>query len=350
MKVKITEVALAAGVSSSTVSKVLSGRTGYAVHAATAERVRQVAVDLGYVPDAAARNLRTGRTGQLGVVLEAVGSSEPDSLLGGITAGSAVRRTFDGAIMAGLNDAARELGVPALVVYPGGSKSPLSYLDGRVDGLLISCDPMRGHGLLEALKDAPLPIVALWTERVPPGMSAVDVDHQAGGALATRYLLELGHHRIAYYGGGEASGVEHFRRREFGYREAMLAAGVPVHQAIHDGTLLIEAVRAGQVSAVFAETDLAAAAVVQALSRAGLSVPGDVSLVGFDDILGAEYIAGGLTTVYHPAAEMAAEGVHMLVRRLQGEPPSQLLLPPHLIVRRSAQTRSATLARQGLSG
>ena len=106
-----------------------------------------------------------------------------------------------------------------------------------------------------------------------------------------------------------------------------------------------QAVRAGQVSAVFAETDLAAAAVVQALSRAGLSVPGDISLVGFDDILGAEYIAGGLTTVYHPAAEMAAEGVHMLVRRLHGEPPSQLLLPPHLIVRRSAQTRSATLAR-----
>ena len=345
MKVKITEVALAAGVSSSTVSKVLSGRAGYAVHTATAERVRQVALDLGYVPDVAARNLRTGRTGQLGVVLEAVGSSEPDSLLGGMTAGSAVRRTFDGAIMAGLNDAARELGVPALVVYPGGGKSPISYLDGRVDGLLISCDPLRGHGLLEALRGASLPVVALWTESVPSGMSAVDVDHLAGGALATRHLLDLGHHKVAFYGGGEKSGTEHFRRRELGYRQAMLASGVPVQQAVHEGSLLVDSVRAGRVSAVFAETDLAAAAVFQALARAGLSVPGDVSLIGFDDILGAEYIAGGLTTVYHPAAEMAAEGVHTLMRRLQGAPVSRVLLPPHLIVRRSTQITSGALAR-----
>jgi DNA-binding LacI/PurR family transcriptional regulator len=345
MKVKITEVALAAGVSSATVSKVLSGRTGYAVHADTAERVRQAALDLGYVPDVAARNLRTGRTGLLGVVLEAVGSSEPDSLLGSVTAGSAVRRTFDGAIMAGLNAAARELEVPALVVYPGGGQSSLSYLGGRVDGLLVSCDPLRGHGLLEALQGAPLPVVALWTENVPPGMSAVDVDHQAGGALATRHLLDLGHRRIVFYGGGEASGVEHFRRREYGYRQAMLAAGLPVQRAIHEGALLIDAVRAGHVSAVFAETDLAAAAVAQALAHAGLSVPGDVSLVGFDDILGAEYIAGGLTTIYHPAAEMAADGVHALMRRLTGGQPERSLLTPHLIVRRSTGRMSRATAK-----
>ena len=107
-----------------------------------------------------------------------------------------------------------------------------------------------------------------------------------------------------------------------------------------DGSLLVEAVWRGEVSAVFAETDLAAAAVVQALSRAGLSVPGDVSLVGFDDILGAEYIAGGLSTVYHPAAEMAAEGIHTLMKRLQGAEPSRQLLSPRLIVRRSTRRRS----------
>lgn len=346
MTVKIKEVALAAGVSSATVSKVLSGRSGYAVHAVTAERVRQVALDLGYMPDVAAQNLRTRRSGQLGIVLEAVGSSEPDSLLGGVTAGSAVRRTFDGAIMAGLNDAARELQVPALVVYPGGGKSPLSYLDGRVDGLLVSCDPLRGHGLLEALRDAPIPVVALWTETVPPGISAVDVDHQGGGLLATQHLLDLGHRQVAYYGGGQGSGVEHFRRREFGYQAAMQAAGLRPLRAIHEGTQLVQAVRDGLVTAVFAETDLAAAAVIQVLFQAGLHVPEDVSLVGFDDILGAEYIAGGLTTVYHPAAEMAAEGVHELMRRLQGAPPTQRLLPPRLIVRRSTQARAVALVEE----
>jgi DNA-binding LacI/PurR family transcriptional regulator len=93
---------------------------------------------------------------------------------------------------------------------------------------------------------------------------------------------------------------------------------------------------------VFAETDLAEAAVVRALSRAGWSVPGDVSLVCFDDILGAEYIAGGLTTVYPPAAEMAAEGVDMLMRGFQSELPSRMSLPPRQVVRRSAEARSGS--------
>ena len=337
MKVKIKQVAAAAGVSSATVSKVLSGRAAYAVHADTAERVRQVALDLGYVPDVAARNLRTRQTGQLGVILEAVGSSEPDSLLGGVTAGSAVRRTFDGAIMAGLSDAARDLGVPALVVYPGSAQDAQTYLDGRVDGLLLSCDPLRGHMLLDVLRVAPLPLVALWTGAVPPGVSAVDIDHRGGAALAVEHLLGLGHTRIAFYGGGQASSVEHFQRREQGYRQALLAAGHTPMAAIHDGALLAEAVRRGEVGAVFAETDLGAAAALLALNAAGLNVPGDVSLVGFDDILGAEFIAGGLTTVYHPAAEMAAEGVNMLMRRLAGAPVSKTLLPTRLIVRRSTR-------------
>ncbi len=337
MKVKITEVAAQAGVSAATVSKVLSGRTTYAVHAETAERVRQVAQDLGYVPDLAARNLRTRQTGQLGVVLEAVGSSELESVLGGVTAGSAVRRTFDGAIMAGLSEAARTFGIPALVIYPGGGGDPSTYLDGRVDGLLVGCDPLRGHGLLEALSPAPLPVVALWTLDAPANISSVDVDHRQGMALATQHLLELGHVRIAFYGGGTASGVEHFRRREEGYRLALDKAGQRALPAIHDGAALVEAVRGGDVTAVVSETDLGAAAAFQALQSAGLRVPEDVSLVGFDDILGAEYIAGGLTTIYHPAAEMATEGVSVLVGRLAGRPVSQTLLPPRLIVRRSTR-------------
>ncbi|GAA4010021.1 LacI family DNA-binding transcriptional regulator [Deinococcus rubellus] len=334
MKVRIKEVAAAAGVSAATVSKVLSGRAAYAVQAETAQRVRRVALELGYVPDVAARHLRTRQTGQLGVVLEAVGPSEPDRLLGGLASPSAVRRTFDGAIMAGLSDAARQWQVPALVVYPGGGR-PQSYLDGRVDGLLVSCDPLRGHHLLSELAQLPLPVVALWTEAVPPGISTVDVDHQGGARLAAEHLLALGHTRIAFYGGGQASGVEHFQRREAGYRQAIEAAGIVPRRAIHQGDVLVEAVRRGDVSAVFAETDLGAAAVVQALTQAGLRVPDDVSLVGFDDILGAEYIAGGLTTVYQPAAEMAAQGVRVLLDRLNGAAVTRSLVPAHLILRRS---------------
>ena len=337
-------MALASGVSAATVSKVLSGRGDYAVQAQTAERVRQVALDLGYVPDMAAKHLRTRRTGQIGVILEAVGASEPETALGqeAASAAAALRSTFDGAIMAGLSGAAREYHVPALVVYPGSALPASSYLDGRVDGLIVSCDPLRGHALLSALEHTSLPVVALWTQQVPGRIRAVDVDHALGAVQATQHLLGLGHTRIAFYGGGEKSGVEHFARREAGYRQALSAAGLRPRPALHDGAALLEAVRRDRVSAVFAETDLAAAAAYRALSRAGLTVPGDVSLVGFDNLQGAEYIAGGLTTVDHPAAAMAAEGVRTLMEQLagRGEPdslPVRSLIAPRLIVRRSTQ-------------
>lgn len=334
MRVKISEVATAAGVSAATVSKVLSGRPGYTVNVSTAERVREAARTLGYVPDVAARNLRTRRTGQLGVILEAVGASEPEDLTDGVNA-AAVRRTFDGAIMAGLSGAARDLGVPALVVYPGGNVPPESFLDGRVDGLLVSCNPLRGHELLHALAAARLPVVALWTQQAPPGLSAVDVDHRAGTRQATRHLLDLGHRHIVFYGAGRGSQVEHFRRREDGYRDALEQAGLSPRPALHGGPDLIAQVQRDGVTGVIAETDLAAAAAFHALREAGLRVPEDVSLVGFDDILGAEYIAGGLTTVYHPAAEMAAGGVAALMRRMEGGPVTQTLLPTHLVRRQS---------------
>ncbi|AWN22355.1 hypothetical protein DKM44_03150 [Deinococcus irradiatisoli] len=340
MRVTIKEVAAAAEVSAATVSKVLSGRGAYAVHALTAERVRRVAAELGYVPDMAAKHLRTRRTGQLGVVLEAVGASEPESLLGAEAAqhAAALRRTFDGAIMAGLSGAARERRVPALVVYPGGDMPARHYLDGRVDGLIVSCDPLRGHALLQALSSAPLPLVALWTGQAPAGVCAVDVDHQSGAAQATQHLLGLGHTRIAFYGGGTHGGVEHFRRREAGYRQAMRAAGLRPYAAVHGGAELVGAVRRFQFSAVFAETDLGAAAAYQALSAAGYRVPDDLSLIGFDDVQGAEYIAGGLSTVYHPAAEMAAAGIGLLLERCAGRPvPPRTQIAPRLILRRTTR-------------
>lgn len=334
MKVRLRDVAVAAQVSPATVSKVLSGSGSYPVSALTAARVRRAALDLGYVPDASARNLRLRRSGQLGVVLEAVGPSEPDALVGGVPAGHMVRRTFDGAILAGLSGAARDLQVPALVVYPGGAPDIRTYLDGRVDGLLVGCDPLRGHALLGALRGAPLPVVALWTQRPAAGVAAVDVDHALGARLAAEHLLGLGHRHICFYGGGEGSGVEHFARREAGYRDALRAAGAAPRPAVHDGARLVQAVRDG-VTAVFAETDLGAAAAFAALRAAGLQVPADVSLVGFDDIQGAEYIAGGLSTVYQPAEEMAAAGVLALLDLLDGGVPGLRLVPPRLIVRRT---------------
>ena len=331
MKVlKIKDVALAAGVSPATASKVLTGNgVAYQVSASTIERVQRIAKELGYVPNIAARNLRLQRTGQIGVVLEEVMANEGsvdleinDFRLSGV---ASVRRTFDGAIMAGLSDAARRYQLEAFVVYPklehGVTLDPNRFLDGRIDGLLIGRNPLEANNLIYQINPKRLPLVALWTQVVPEGVGFADADQRGGGAMAVQHLLELGHRKIAFYGSGIHSGVEHFVLRHQGYLNGLEAAGITPNPEwqVSSTVSLLELLQAGNpVTAVFAETDMEAALVARDLQRAGLRIPEDISLIGFDDVFGADFIAGGLTTVYHPAQEMAAEGVKNLLALLAG--------------------------------
>jgi DNA-binding LacI/PurR family transcriptional regulator len=331
MKVlKIKDVAAAAGVSPGTASKVLTGNgVAYQVSASTIERVQRVAKELGYVPNIAARNLRLQRTGQIGIVLEEVMANEGSVDLEindfRLSAIASVRRTFDGAIMAGLSDAARQHQLEAFVVYPklnaAAHLEPNRFLDGRIDGLLIGRNPLKANDLIHQIDPARLPLVALWTQVVPDGVGFADADQFGGGVMAVQHLLELGHQKIAFYGSGIHSGVEHFVLRHQGYFEGLKAAGIAPKPEWHVSSTvkLLELLRGHDpVTAVFAETDTEAAAVARDVQRAGLRIPEDVSLIGFDDVFGADFIAGGLTTIYHPAQEMAAEGVKNLLALLAG--------------------------------
>ena len=139
--------------------------------------------------------------------------------------------------------------------------------------------------------------------------------------LAVQHLLELGHKNIAFFGSGIHSGVEHFVSRQQGYLAGLKAAGIDPKPEWHVSSTsqLLELLRGHDpVTAVFAETDTEAAAVARDVQRAGLRIPEDLSLIGFDDVFGADFIAGGLTTIYHPAQEMAAEGVKNLLALLAG--------------------------------
>jgi DNA-binding LacI/PurR family transcriptional regulator len=299
MKVlKIKDVAAAAGVSPGTASKVLTGNgVAYQVSASTIERVQRVAKEMGYVPNIAARNLRLQRTGQIGVVLEEVMANESSVDLEindfRLSAFASVRRTFDGAIMAGLSDAARHHQLEAFVVYPkltaGSHLEPNRFLDGRIDGLLIGRNPLKANDLIHRIDPARLPLVALWTQVVPEGVGFADADQYGGGQMAVLHLLELGHRRIAFYGSGVDSGVEHFALRHQGYLEALQTAGImpnPEWQVSSTASLL-ELLRGHDpITAVFAETDMEAAAVARDVQRAGLRIPEDVSLIGFDDVFG----------------------------------------------------------------
>jgi DNA-binding LacI/PurR family transcriptional regulator len=331
MKVlKIKDVAAAAGVSPGTASKVLTGNgVAYQVSASTIERVQRVAKELGYVPNIAARNLRLQRTGQIGIVLEEVMANEGSVDLEindfRLSAMASVRRTFDGAIMAGLSDAARQHQLEAFVVYPklnaAAHLEPNRFLDGRIDGLLIGRNPLKANDLIYQIDPKRLPLVALWTQVVPEGVGFADADQRGGGLMAVRHLLELGHRKIAFYGSGVDAGIEHFVLRHQGYLEGLKAAGVVPNPAwqVSSTVALLELLRGRDpVTAVFAETDTEAAAVARDVQLAGLRIPEDISLIGFDDVFGADFIAGGLTTIYHPAQEMAAEGVKNLLALLLG--------------------------------
>ncbi len=184
--VKMRDVATHAGVSVSTVSKILSGSAASSqIPLRTIERVRRSALQLGYIPNAVARSLRTQRTREIGIVL------------GMETYPEAAALTLDGTFLLGLINAAAVCHLPGLVVYPREENSVISdvsrYLDGRIEGLLVrSSTPHQEEQLLSLLAESPLPVVAIWTQEVPDVVGYVDVDHRAGSYQAVQYLLKLG--------------------------------------------------------------------------------------------------------------------------------------------------------------
>jgi DNA-binding LacI/PurR family transcriptional regulator len=258
----------------------------------------------------------------------------------------AVSRTFDAAIMAGLSGAARRLNLDAFVVYPqdAGQLEAAHFMDGRIDGLLISCNPLRGHDLVRRIDPTRLPLVALWTQNVPDGVGFADADQRGGGRMATTHLLELGHRRIAFYGSGLGGGVEHFESRHQGYLDALNEAGIKPSFHARDSLEVLHLLRSTDpITAIFAETDMEAAALTRDLNAANIRIPEDVSLVGFDNVFGADFIAGGLTTVYHPAEEMAELGLKHLLDLIAGSSAETLrsVIPTQMLIRSTTRAWKA---------
>ncbi|GEM44411.1 LacI family DNA-binding transcriptional regulator [Deinococcus cellulosilyticus] len=346
--VTIKDVARAAGVSSATVSKVLTGNSpDYRVSKDTVERVRKAAEDLGYVPNVSAQNLRSKRSGLIGVVLNEFDSSgrsmhlKLDSQLDSI---QTVHLTFDGALLSGLTEAAR-IHNSAFVVYPESthpSEDVASrFLDGRVEGLILRTNPTTQHPLLSKLDPRRIKMMALWTQDVPPGVGFADIDHKGGAAQATEHLLSLGHTKIAFFGPGKDGPNAHFSLRHQGYLAALQKAGLAPDPELHteDPQKIIQLHQAGRVTGVVGATDLQTIMLHGDLVQAGLKVPEDLSLVGFDNILGSEFIAGGLTTVHHPTQEMAAAAMNGVMALIRGETVSKCrtVVPTHMVIRKTTR-------------
>ena len=320
-RVTSVDVAHRAGVSQSTVSLVFSGKGRGRVSAATQEKVRRVARELGYRPNVAAQALRLGSS-------RAVALLVPD-----------VTNPFFARVLRGAQRAAQEAGYTVALVDTGNDRrweeqSFEALRAGPVDGyLLFEVMPPEGLAADEQV---------VLIESRAPRRSSVRFDSEGGAAAAFEHLLELGHRRIGHLAADFDAPTFHLR--EDARRRVLSAAGLDpdalpraVTQITIDdardaaGPLLDE-----QPTAVFCDDDIVAAGLYLAARERGLRIPRDLSVVGFDDMDFARVLDPALTTVALDAELLGATAFGLLEERMSGGRPRRpIVLPAELVVRGS---------------
>ena len=338
----IVDVARAAGVHPSTVSRVLNGRPDLSLRAETRARVVAAAERLGYRPSAVARSLRLRRTLTLGMLV-------PD-----------IATPFFPPIIKGAESAASERGYNLILCNTeDSSEREATYLrvlrERQVDGLLIASSFMA-DSTIARLRREQFPFVLL--NRVARGGAdlAVLVDNRAAAGRVIAHLADLGHRRIGLVAGPQTTttGVERLAGARAAIRRRGLDDGdelTVVAEAFSEEAgyraarrLLVDGVRP---TAIFGANDLIAFGVLRAAREAGLGVPSDLSLAGFNDILPAVLIEPPLTTIHVPQREMGDRAARLLVAALEGEeiPQGKVILDAELIVRGSTAAPSMVVRR-----
>lgn len=342
--VTIADVAAAANVGAGTVSRVLNDNPH--VSAATRARVLAAIKRLDYRPNPLARGLSRGRCQTIGVIIPS------------FTQASAVQRLRG--VVAALDGSRYDL-VLFNVETPLHRDEHFASLTqrARADGLVVMSLPPRPRALAR-LVTAQMPVVLVDTEG--RGVPAIVTDDVEGGRIATRHLVSLGHRRIGFIGDDPANpfGFMSSPQREAGYREVVTEAGIEplVRHGPHDPAVgqRIGAELLGlrpRPTAVFAASDVLAVGVLEAARVAGLGVPAELSVVGFDDIEISRYV--GLTTVRQPLFDSGFLGARTLLDVLErGEQPVPRVreLPLELVVRSTTaavpmRRSSTTRARDG---
>ena len=330
-RVTINDVATQAGVSVATVSKVINNR--YGVAAETFARVQAVIDELGYESSLVAQSLRSHRTNVIGIL---VADLEPFSteLLKG--AAQAIRGTGYELVVYSAGGQGRE--------HHGWERRYLSRISGTLtDGVIL---------VTPTLVDAPhaAPLVAVDPHTGPSSLPTVDSDNLKGATMATEYLIGLGHRRIGFLAG--RPDLESARQRERGYRDALAAAGIPLDpELVRTGEYTSDPASAAarqllsldpRPSAVFAANDTSAIETVRVAEALGLSVPDDLSVVGFDNIPESALNSPPLTTVDQSIQRMGFEAVRLLVGLIKGgsPEPQHITLPTELVVRQSCRPLS----------
>lgn len=333
----LRDVAAAAGVAVSTASRALT-RPGR-VNAGTADRVVAVAKELGYIPSASARALLSGRTATVALVLPDV----TNPFFFGLVRGTGARLRESGYVQV-LADTEESAEVEL---------DTLRKLRGQVDGAVLAASRLTDEQIAAAAEDLALVVV----NRTIPGTPGVLLDTAGGMVQALEHLAQQGHTRVAYAAGPTTSWSDR-RRREalepaaarLGVELVVLGPYAPVRTSGADAA---DAVVDAGVTALIAFNDLLAFGVLERLDARGVSVPEQLSVVGCDDIFGADLVRPALTTIESPVERAGRMAADLLLTRLDGERPAvdaedddglvvdlptpadPVLLPTHLVVRGS---------------
>jgi LacI family transcriptional regulator len=331
----VGDVASLAGVSQGTVSNVLNHPDKVA--AATREKVERAMSMLGYVPNTAARSLKTGTTRSIGLIV----SDLANSLFVDVARGAESGAEQGGLTLMLANSDARV-------------ERESAYLDmfaqARVTGILMTLNDAAHFATVARRAPAGIPLVLLNFIAPTSQFCSVDVDNTLGGYLATQHLVETGRTRLAFIGGPEE--LQPVAQRGNGFRRAVaenpgITSEIVSPERINRadgfavGLALADRIAAGEIDGIFAASDLLAAGIVQALAgRADIRVPHDVAIVGYDNNQAAWDSPIPISTIAQPGEEVGHLGAMLLQEEAAvGTEPhehSAVVLPPRLVVRQSS--------------
>lgn len=332
-KVTIRDVADWAGVSYQTVSRVINNSPDVA--AKTRQHVLAVVTELGYFPNATARSLASRKTHTLGLIV-------PDFY----------EHVYIEAIIGAEMEAKKHGYFFILGITESDDSEEPEYFrlltERRVEGILFlypSLATDQDHHYLGRLIDQQLPLVTIAYQALHHQLTIVNVDNVAGGYQATRCLIDGGHRHIGMITGPDL--WQPARRRSQGYQQALAEAGIDYDPALMQAGdwsfdsgetaagVLLE--RAPHITALFAQCDHMAIGAIRTLRAAGRAVPGDVAVIGYDDVPVARYYQPTLSTVCQPMRQVGQVAARLLIEMI-GDPhaePREVLLAPTLVGRES---------------
>jgi LacI family transcriptional regulator len=336
-RVTSQDVANLAGVSRTTVSLVLNDVEGIHISPETRQKVRDAVENLGYIPNATAQALATRRAKAIGLVM----TRSPHHI---------ASDTFLPQILGGLLEVVKQHKLHLLIESIKPEHQDRVFLElaraKHIDGMIL-LTPRIDDTALRRLEEIDAYTVVMG-KLADSNLYSVDVDNQLAARKATQYLIDMGHTRIACIANAPASYSSAYER-VIGYKDALIASGIhPKDDMIRyadfdpqSGFVSMQSLLASgrKFTAVFVASDNVAMGAKSALRDAGLRIPGDVSIMGFDDIPWAKYSDPPLTTVRLPAQKLATEACLLLMDLMKGSEPVErnLVLDTELVVRKSCR-------------